>query len=313
MNLRQIDLRLLRSFIATARAGNFVKASHTLHITQSALSQQMKELSSYLALPLFEKKGRQLILTKFGNQLLHKINPLLEQLEEILLQSPDENRNIVGKMKVAATSTYSKTIALPTCMKLILENPSLNIDLKELSAQKAVEQLLEGEIDIAILPQDYQLPDLQWQELISEQFSVIGTPDLIKKLPHNLNLKFLEKYQLGALNTQFLMRQKIDSQARMQGVSLNIRMEVSTMGDLLEIAKSGKILVLGSPISLSKKDKLQSKEIKGDLLTRSAAICWRKNKFVTNAMMAFQKCASDLSETLATEIMNKKARTNRAF
>jgi len=60
MNLKQIDLRLLRSFIATARAGNFVKASQILHITQSALSQQMKELAGHLALPLFEKKGASL-------------------------------------------------------------------------------------------------------------------------------------------------------------------------------------------------------------------------------------------------------------
>lgn len=308
MNLKQIDLRLLRSFITTARVGNFVKASEALHITQSALSQQMKELASHLALPLFEKKGRQLILTKFGNQLLQKIDPLLEQLEEILLQSPDENKNIVGTMKVAATNTYSKSIALPACLKLIHENPSLKIDLQELSAQKAVSKLMEGEIDIAILPQDYQVPDLQWQELISEQFSVIGRSDLIKKLPKNLNLKSLENYQLGALNTQFLMRQKIDSQARMQGVSLNIRMEVSTMEGLLEIAKSGKLLVLGSAIAINNRSLLVSREIKGELLTRTAAICWRKNKFVTNAMMAFQKNALDLSRNLAPDTKNKKVR-----
>ena len=308
MNLRQIDLRLLRSFVTVARTGNFVKASEILHITQSALSQQMKELAIHLAIPLFEKKSRQLFLTKFGNQLLQKIDPLLEQLEEILLQSPDENINIVGAMKVAATSTYSKSIALPACMKLIHENPSLQVDLQELSAQKAVSKLLEGEIDIAILPQDYQLPDLQWQELISEQFSVIGSSELIRQLPKNLTLKSLEKHELGTLNSQFLMRQKIDAQARMQAVSLNIRMEVSTMGDLLEIAKFGQLLVIGSPIALSAKDKLQSREIKGDLLTRTAAICWRKNKFVTNAMMAFQKSAQDISRSLYYINANKNAR-----
>lgn len=57
MNINQIDLRLLRSFIAVARAGTFVKASQVLNITQSALSQQMKELSNHLDLPIFEKRG----------------------------------------------------------------------------------------------------------------------------------------------------------------------------------------------------------------------------------------------------------------
>ncbi len=66
MNLQKIDLRLLRSLFVISRTGNYVKASHSLSITQSALSQQMKELSHYFSEPLFEKRGRQSYLTEFG-------------------------------------------------------------------------------------------------------------------------------------------------------------------------------------------------------------------------------------------------------
>ncbi len=307
MNINQIDLRLLRSFIAVARAGTFVKASQVLSITQSALSQQMKELSSHLDLPIFEKKGRQLILTNFGHGLLKKIDPLLDQIEEALLQSSIDDQNIAGTLRVGATNTYSKIIALPTCMGLLRENPSLKIELQELSAQKVLRELLEGAIDIAILPQDYQFSELYWHELITEQFSVIGAPNTIKELPRNITLKSLAKYDLAALNGQFLMRQKIDAQARMEGVSLNLRMEVSTMGDLLEIAKSGEILALGSSIALANDKKLMAKTIKGVFLTRTAAVCWRKTKFVTSAMTEFQEKAIKISSSLQSAITKRKS------
>jgi LysR family cyn operon transcriptional activator len=306
MNLKQIDLRLLRSFLAVSRSQNFVKASESLNITQSALSQQMKELASHLDMPLFEKKGRRLVLTNFGNGLLQKVEPLLGQIEEALLQSVNDNQNIVGTLRVGATNTYSKIIALPSCMTLLKANPSLNIELQELPAEKVLSGLMEGAIDIAILPEDYQFADLNWVSLITEQFSVIGDPRVIERLPRNLTLKTLVAYDLVALNRQFLIRQKIDAQARMEGILLNFRMETSTMGDLLEIAKSGEFLALGSPIAIAKDRKLSSRKIKGDLLTRTAAVCWRKTKFVTNAMIAFQENAIMISSTIQSDMKKRK-------
>jgi LysR family cyn operon transcriptional activator len=309
MNIKQIDMRLLRSFLTVARTGNFVRASEALSITQSALSQQMKELAGHLDQALFEKKGRSLILTKFGNGLLQKIEPLLGQIEEALMQSVDDSRNIIGTLRVGATNTYSKTIALPACMELLKEYPSLKIELQELPAQKVLTELMGGTIDVAIIPQDYQFPDLEWSSLITEQFSVIGNIKMIEKLPTTITLKYLAKYELAALNRQFLMRQKIDAQARKEGASLEIRMEASSMGDLIEIAKSGKLLALGSSIALLKEKQLRSKEIKGELLIRTAAVCWRKTKFVNSAMIAFQEKAQEISNSLEAEIKQRKRQT----
>jgi DNA-binding transcriptional LysR family regulator len=266
----------------------------------------MKELAGHLDQALFEKRGRSLILTKFGNGLLQKIEPLLGQIEEALMQSLDDNRNIVGTLRVGATNTYSKTIALPACIELLKEYPSLKIELQELPAQKVLTELMEGTIDVAIIPQDYQFPDLEWSSLITEQFSVIGNIKMIEKLPNTITLKYLAKYELAALNRQFLMRQKIDAQARKEGASLEIRMEASSMGDLIEIAKSGKLLALGSSIALIKEKQLRSKEIKGELLIRTAAVCWRKTKFVNSAMIAFQEKAQEISSSLESEIKHRK-------
>lgn len=298
MNIHRIDFRLLRSFLVVARVGNFVRASEVLSITQSALSQQMKELVSYFKLALFEKKGRRLILSDFGKDLLIRLEPLIGQIDETLLQSMHGDKNVVGVLRVGATHTYSKAITLPASMRLIKAYPELRVDLRELSAQRLITDLIQGDIDVAILPKDYQLVDFYQQPLLTEQFAVLGTEQCLAKLPKKLSIKSFKNKELALLNRQFLMRQQIEIEARRENIQLNIRLELSTMGDLLEVARAGDLTVIGSPIACRADACLVSRPIAGEFLSRTAALCWRKERFVTSAMRAFQNTVVEISGEL---------------
>jgi hypothetical protein len=99
MNIHRIDYRLLRSFLVVARIENFVRAAEALNITQSALSQQMKELASHFNSALFERKGRRSVLSEFGRDLLIKLEPLMGQVDEALLQSMHDDKQVVGALR----------------------------------------------------------------------------------------------------------------------------------------------------------------------------------------------------------------------
>lgn len=298
MNIYHIDFRLLRSFLVVARVGNFVRASEALSITQSALSQQMKELASHFNSALFEKKGRRLILSDFGKDLLLKLEPLMGQIDETLLQCMHEDKNVVGVLRVGATHTYSKAITLPASMRLIKMHPELRIDLRELSAQRLITDLMQGDIDIAVLPEDYQLVEFYQRPLLTEQFAVLGTEHRINILPKKLFIKSFKNVELALLNRQFLMRQQIEMEARRENIQLNVRLELSTMGDLLEVAKTGNLTVIGSSIACRNDVGLTSRPISGEFLKRTAALCWRKGRFVTSAMRSFEVAAVEISNEL---------------
>jgi len=298
MNVYHIDFRLIRSFLVVARVGNFVRASEALSITQSALSQQMKELASHFNSGLFEKKGRRLILSDFGKDLLLKLEPLMGQIDETLLQCMHEDKNVVGVLRVGATHTYLKAITLPASMRLINAHPELRIDLRELSAQRLIADLMQGDIDVAVLPEDYQLVEFYQQPLLTEQFAVLGTEHGMNHLPKKLSIKSFKNVELALLNRQFLMRQQIEMEARRENIQLNVRLELSTMGDLLEVAKAGNLTVIGSPIACRRDVGLISRSITGEFLKRTAALCWRKGRFVTSAMRAFQDTALEISQEL---------------
>jgi hypothetical protein len=67
---------------------------------------------------------------------------------------------------------------------------------------------------------------------------------------------------------------------------------------VLDVARAGSFAVIGSPIACRRDKDLISRAISGEFLKRTAALCWRKGRFVTGAMKAFQETAIEISEDL---------------
>lgn len=283
----RIDLRLLRSFIVLAKSTGYVKAAEILNLSQSALSQQMSDLTDALGQNIFEKIGRKSVLTSFGKDLLSQVEPIVGNLDEVLLTLRNNSNKAAGVLNIGATNAYLKALVIPACIDLFLTNPEIKITLKAGSAKNLIDDLNEGGIDIGILPDDYKTQNLQHQFLFREHFSVIGKIKNLKKFSNKINLKMIEEEELALLNKNFLMRQKIDFQCKSDGVSLNARLEVSSMDDLIQIAKTGKLIVIGSPVACYGEQDLVSLEIEGNHLSRDATIYWRQGAHQTIAMKNF--------------------------
>lgn len=299
MNINAIDLRLLRGLLAVARAGTFARAAQQLHITQSALSQQMKELAERLEVGLFERQGRQAVLSEAARELVLRIAPLIEQLDASLLQSAGATQRVAGRLRVGATQTYFRALALPAALELIRAYPDLRLDMQQLPAQRLLADLLEGELDVAILPEMPAHNNLTQTPLLTERLAVIGTSALLARMGPRPSLKTLQDRPLALLNRSFLMRQQIDRQARQDKVKLDIRLEVSGMDDLAAVARGGGLLVVGSRLACLEDPRLTARALSGKFLSRSAALCWRKGRLPSGSMQAFQTAIGQISAALA--------------
>ncbi|MBV9725021.1 MAG: LysR family transcriptional regulator [Gammaproteobacteria bacterium] len=80
--MKNVTLRQLRVFAAAARHKNFSRAATELHLSQPAVSTQIKEFSNFVGLPLFERIGRRTYLTAAGNEMLHCANAITQVLKE---------------------------------------------------------------------------------------------------------------------------------------------------------------------------------------------------------------------------------------
>jgi LysR family transcriptional regulator, cyn operon transcriptional activator len=301
MNLNTIELRLLRGFAAIARTGNFVSAAQQMHVTQSALSQQMKELVERLGLTLFERHGRRSILTEAGRDLVQRIVPLIEQLDEALLQSSSAAKGVTGRLRVGATQTYVRAIALPAALALVDSHQNLQIDMRQFPAQRLLADLLDGEIDIAIFPNEGAHNNLVQTPLLTERFGAIGTPATLKKLGRSFHLKSLEGHPIALLNRQFLMRETIDRQLRYDKVELDVRLELSSMDDVIAAVSRSRLIAIGTELACLGHPELAFRALEGKFLSRSASLYWRRGRVLTGALLAFQAAVMRISAELSTQ------------
>lgn len=305
MNLRAVELRFLRGFIAVARSGTFALAAQHMNVTQSALSQQMKELADRLGLTLFERQGRRAVLTDTGRDLVQRLGSVIELLDDTLLQSTESTRGVTGRLRIGATQTYLSTIALPAALDLISLHPDLRIDTRQQPAQRLLADLLEGEIDVAIFPDSAPHDNLEKTLLLTERLTLMGLPSALHHLDSQPTLKALQAQPLAVLNKQFLMRQNIDRQAQLERLKLDIRLEVSSMEDLVAAAAQGHLLAIGSGLACLDHPTLITRSLHGKFMSRSAALYWRRGRPLTLSVLAFQAAVLRISTDIANKLVRR--------
>lgn len=304
MNMIGIELRLLRGFATIARTGNFSEAAQQMHITQSALSQQMKELAERLGLKLFERHGRRSIVTPAGRELVERLVPLIEQLDDALLQSSNAAKGVTGLLRVGATQTYLRAIALPAALALIESHADLQVDMRQLPAQRLMADLLEGEIDVAIFPIMGPHNNLVQTTLLTERLVAIGTPAVLARLDPSSSLNAFQGLPMVLLNRQFLMRQNIDRQVRHDKVELDVRLELSSMDDVIAAAANSQMITIGTELACRDHPVLEFRNLEGKFLSRSAGLYWRRGRVLTGALLAFQAAVMRISTQISGKVEN---------
>lgn len=143
-----LDLDLLRTFVAVADLNTFAAAAAEVCRTQSAVSQQMQRLEQLVERELFARQGRNKLLTEHGIQLLGYARKILRFNDEAcasLMYS-----NVQGQLTIGATEETAETL-LPYVMNRITTlYPNLEIDVRINRTTSIIEALDQGKVDLAL-------------------------------------------------------------------------------------------------------------------------------------------------------------------
>ena len=152
--VRNLDLATLRSFVAVADTGGVTRAAQRLHLTQSAVSMQIKRLEESLDIPLLERNGRGVALTKRGEELLADARKLLSLNDAIWerMTTPECEGEIVFGLPHDVVYPLAPEI-LKTFNR---DHPSVKVVLVSSLSTVLLERLALGEVDV-ILTTEYGL------------------------------------------------------------------------------------------------------------------------------------------------------------
>jgi len=169
----KITLRQLEILDAVARCGSFSAASTELHLTQPAVSMQIKQLEGILGLPLFEHMGKQIHLTEAGEDTLRTGRTISHELENLQQMLADRQGLKGGTLTVSAASTASVFAA--RMMALFRDqHPDVRISLNVVNRETLLRHLTDNRIDLALMGQPPDGFHLAAQPFMENPLVVIG-------------------------------------------------------------------------------------------------------------------------------------------
>jgi DNA-binding transcriptional LysR family regulator len=145
-----IDLVALDSLRAVDGYGSVVAAADALGFTPSAVSQQIKRLERQTGVPLLERVGRGVMLTRHGRHLVEEGSRLLSDLEELQSGLHRQARKVAGHVRLAAFSTAMRGLVAPALPPVLAAHPGLRVSLAEREPWDAVDLVATGQADLAV-------------------------------------------------------------------------------------------------------------------------------------------------------------------
>ncbi len=173
-----MDWDKLRVFHAVAEAGSFTHAGETLNLSQSAVSRQISALEESLAVPLFHRHARGLILTEQGELLYQTAHEVLAKLSQAEAKITDSKEVARGPLTVTATVAFGSTWLTPRIREFLQLYPELQLTM--LISDEQVD-LSMRQADVAIRMTPPTQPDLIQRHLMTVRLHIYGAVDYLKR------------------------------------------------------------------------------------------------------------------------------------
>jgi DNA-binding transcriptional LysR family regulator len=172
-----MDIRQLKAFVAIAESGTFTAGASRVHVTQAAISMQIRQLENETGAQLFVRAPRKVILTEAGERLLERAYAILREHDAALEELAALTGAHKGRLRIGSASAMVAADPLPQILReLKLEYPTVETSVASGTSEQLVQQVLAGELDVAFVSLPVEARGVQ-TELLSEDYLVaIGSP-----------------------------------------------------------------------------------------------------------------------------------------
>ncbi len=237
-------LRYIHYFLAVAEYGSFTRAAEALHVSQPALSQQIKLLEQTLDVQLFDRSARTIRLTDAGHVYQRYATQAMKDLEAGKRAIHDVQDLRRGNLRLGVTPTYTPWLVGPLMAAFRARWPGIHLAINEATQDKIEQQLIADELDVGLGYAGEHTVDLQRIPLMQEALSLMVNNNHPLAKRTSLILADLDALPLVLLNTGFTTRTEIDHHLHQQGVTPSIVAESNTLGVVLELIEHAPLAAL---------------------------------------------------------------------
>ncbi len=236
-----MELRHLRYFVALADCLSFTRAAARVHVTQSTLSHQIRQLEDELGQALFERIGRRVATTEAGELFRAYATRALAEVDQGLAVLKPGARGLTGQIRIGATHTFNVGL-IPECIALFLKrHPTMQISVEELAADEIVERLQKGGLDLGIAYRPAETSELWFEPLYNEEMVLVVAPDHPFAGRNRIRMVELHQQPLVLLPAHFATRTLLDACFRSSGAEPVVAVEMTTVAPMLGLVQRTRI------------------------------------------------------------------------
>lgn len=272
-------LNQLQIFLTIVKTGSITKAAEELHLTQPAVSIQLKNFQDQFKIPLTEVVGRKLYVTDFGHEIAEAVEKIIDQVGEINNRILAYQGQLIGKLKIAVVST-GKYVMPYFLADFLHAHPGVELNMDVTNRIKVIQSLENNEVDMAlvsILPQNLNIESI---ELLPNKLFLVGKPmeashTIVRprQIFNNMSVifresgsgtrilmeKFLDKHEIKVQRKIELTSNEAVKQAVLAGLGYSIMPLIGLRNELL-------------------KEEIQMIPVKGLPITTKWSLVWMKGK-----------------------------------
>lgn len=172
-----LEIRHLKLVVAIAETGSVTRAGNRLHLTQSALSHQLRDAEEQLGVPLFERKSGRMILTPPGERLLQTARTVFGELERAEMEIQKNGTVAKGLIRMS-TQCHTVYHWLPPRLSFFQRQfPDVEVQLVIEATNNPFEALLDGKLDLAIVNEPIRNRKIRYLPLFEDETLIAVPPD----------------------------------------------------------------------------------------------------------------------------------------
>lgn len=282
-----MEWQQLTHFRTIARMQHLGRASAELGVSQPALSRTIARLESEFGTPLFDRKGRSIVLNRYGRTLLARVERIIQELDDAHRELTDLFNNESGTVALAFLATFGAWL-VPDLMKSFrTEHKNVNFRLLQGPAPTLRAHLLAGDVDLCLVSPRFEDATVEWLPIGEEELYLLAPPGHSLAKRRTVRLDEVAGEPFISLKPGYGLRRVTDELCSRAGFKPNISFEGEEVATLWGLVGAGLGIAIGPRLAVSAAGAPVALRVSEPKCSRTIGLTWAKRRYITSASRTF--------------------------
>lgn len=274
------DMRHIRAFLAVARIGNFTRAASELHVSQSALTVQIKQLEESLGVSLFDRGKRKVALTDVGRDVMAPLERIMVDTESLVSRTRELTSLRRGLVTMAVLPSLAARIVPRAIQKFTRMYPGVEVRIRDIVAERIIDAVKKEEADFGIGNRLRSDRELKTSFLLADRLCAFVSKNHLLAKQETMTLMDLAAHRLIVTGRDSGVREILEDVFRKAKRPLVIAYETNYISTALGLAKKGLGIAILPEVStdMDKSGQIHSVAITRPVLSRKIEIIEKKGR-----------------------------------